>query len=450
MKRASNRYICQACGQSQVKWSGKCPTCGTWNSLLEEAPSLTSPSNRGRRLETTTLAQVNRNPTGPRLSTQIGEFDRVLGGGIIPGSLILLAGEPGIGKSTLLLEVANGIVATKPVLYVSGEESLDQLKLRAQRLGVKAAKLELASANNADDVATSVGSGQYGLVIVDSIQTMVTEQITSAAGTISQITASTQALLAAAKPAQTAVILTGHVTKEGNIAGPKILEHIVDVVLYLEGERFSNFKLIRGHKNRYGSTFEVGIFEMHERGLIEVTNPSAAFLQERQVSDGSVVLATLEGTRPLLVEVQALVSPSPFGYPKRTTAGFDLNRLNLLLAVLGKRGGIALGTHDVYVNVVGGMRVAEPAADLAVVLAVASAARGKPLSPQTAVYGEVGLSGEVRSVAQAEKRVQEAQKLGFSQIIAPAVKPLPKGLTIVGTISQAIKLSLVQPAGRQK
>ena len=430
---------------AHVKWSGRCPSCGAWNSLLEEAsvasntPGLVS---RGQIITAKPLASLSRLRSIARYQTGIRELDNVLGGGVVPGSVVLIAGEPGIGKSTLLLEAAAGVAKHKSVLYISGEESLDQLKLRTQRLKIAAKQLELASSVNSDDVAATIAAGRYQLVIVDSVQTMATAGLTAAAGSISQITNSTQLFLNAAKTAQVAVMLAGHVTKEGSIAGPKLLEHIVDVVLYLEGERFGNFKLLRSTKNRFGSTYEVGIFEMVERGLVPVANPSAAFLDERQGSDGSVVLATIEGSRALLVEIQALVSPSPFGYPKRTAVGFDLNRLSLLLAVLNKRAGMHLGTHDVYINIVGGMRVNEPAADLGVAMAIASAARSRPLNTDTVVFGEVGLGGEIRRVSQPDKRLAEAKKLGFKQAIAPPTQGGGSFIKPVRNLAEAIKLGL--------
>ncbi len=441
-KGLATRFVCQSCGASQAKWSGRCPACGAWNTLLEEEPRPNRLGTAGRALPTAFLNKSPKTSKTSRLKIGIAEVDRVLGGGLVAGSLVLLAGEPGIGKSTLLLEIANEIAKTSRVLYVSGEESLEQIELRAGRLGVTSARLELATSVSADDICASILSRHYTAVIIDSIQTVASANFSSAAGTISQITGSTQLVLGAAKQTGTSVILAGHVTKEGNIAGPKLLEHIVDVVLSLEGERFSHFKLLHSAKNRFGPTYEVGVFEMREAGLVAVENPSKALLSERQTSDGSVVLATLEGSRALLVEVQALVSQSPFGYPKRTAVGFDLNRLNLLLAVLSKRAGLQLGASDVYVNVVGGIRINEPAADLAVAVAIASAARSKPISDRTVVFGEVGLSGEVRSVGQPEKRIAEAQKLGFKQAIAPAQAIRSVFIKPVGSIAQAIKLGL--------
>lgn len=440
MPKATTKFVCQECGSAQAKWSGRCPTCGAWNSFIEES-SNTVAAQGGVTLAATSLKSIKADKARNRLNTNISEVNQVLGGGIVPGSLLLLAGEPGIGKSTLLLQLADQLGEDEPILYVSGEESLHQLKMRADRLKAQAAKLELVTSTSSDDIAATVASANYKLVIVDSIQTMATANVSSSAGTISQITASAQLLQAAAKQTHTAVLLVGHVTKEGNIAGPKILEHLVDVVLYLEGERFGTFKILRGIKNRFGSTNEVGIFEMKEDGLLPVANPSAALLSERTEGDGSVIFATVEGSRALLVEIQALVAQSNFGYPKRTVSGFDLNRLNLLLAVLGKRAGLNMSTHDVYVNVVGGLKIDEPAADLAVALAIASAARSKPLADSMVVFGEVGLGGEVRSIAQVEKRIAEAKKLGFKQAIGPQAEG--SFIKSVTSLSQAIKIAVV-------
>lgn len=434
MAKNSARFVCQECGNVESKWSGKCGNCGSWNSFVEEKPQATPlGSVTGAKLEATPATKVIANAHTARLSSDIDEIDQVLGGGIIPGSVILLAGEPGIGKSTLLLQLANSLAKKSSVLYVSGEESLNQIKLRADRLNALNAKLELATSTSSDDIASTISSGEYQLVVVDSIQTMATANVSSSAGTVSQITNSAQLLQNSAKNSHTAVLIVGHVTKEGNIAGPKILEHLVDVVLHLEGERFGGFKLLRGVKNRFGSTNEVGIFEMSSSGMTPVQNPSEAFLAERSGGDGSVVFPSLEGSRAVLVEVQALVSASPFGYPKRTAVGFDLNRLNLLVAVLTRRAGLNLGTQDVYVNIVGGLKLAEPAADLAVCLAIASAFRKKPTTTQTVVFGEVGLSGEVRRVEQSEKRLAEAKKLNFTKAISVAntktiIEAIKKGL----------------------
>lgn len=356
-----------------------------------------------------------------RLPTGIADLDTVLGGGILPAGVMLLAGQPGIGKSTLLMQVAAHVAEQSAVLYVSGEESASQVKLRATRLGATSGDdLQFVASTSADDIAATIRSGQYKLVIIDSIQTLSLEEIASAPGTVSQITNSSNVIIRAAKASGAAVILVGHVTKEGSIAGPKVLEHLVDVVLQFEGDRYGGFKVVRAVKNRYGSTSEAAIFEMNDKGLRVVENPSAALLAERQNADGSVVLATLEGNRPILVEIQALVNSTNFGYPKRTASGFDLNRLNLLIAVLEKRTKLNLSDKDIYVNVVGGLKLADRAADLAVAMAIASAAAGRKLDDGLVVFGEVGLGGEIRSAQGADKRLNEAKKLGFTQAIAPA------------------------------
>lgn len=357
-----------------------------------------------------------------RLVTGIDDVDTVLGGGIVIGSVNLIAGQPGIGKSTLLLQLAHAIAKNHKVLYVSGEESGHQVGLRAERLGVDASRLQMATSTSADDIATTVATKAFELVIVDSIQTVSTQVVTAAAGSVSQITNSTHLILNAAKQSNTAVVLVGHVTKEGSIAGPKVLEHVVDVVLQLEGDRYGGFKVLRAIKNRFGPTSESGIFEMVGEGLKPVVNPSAALLAERQVSDGSIVLATIEGTRPLLVEVQALVNKTSYGYPKRAASGIDLNRVNLLVAMLERRTKLRLGEQDIYINIVGGMRITEPAADLAVCLAIGSAAKGLQLRSNAVVFGEVGLSGEVRHVPFMDKRIAEAKKLGFEAAISPMQK----------------------------
>jgi DNA repair protein RadA/Sms len=375
----------------------------------------------------------------PRMASGIGEVDQVLGGGIVPGAVMLLSGDPGIGKSTMVLQLAALLGQDKKVLYVSGEESATQIKLRAERLGVKASKLELLTETNADAIAATVAVGDYALVIIDSIQTMVVEALTGSPGTVGQITASAQLLTAAAKRHNAATIVIGHVTKEGNIAGPKILEHLVDVVLYLEGDRYGSFKALRGIKNRFASTSEVGIFEMGEKGLVAVANPSEALLAERRPGPGSTVLATLEGSRPLLVEVQALVASSSFGYPKRTAVGFDLNRLNLLVAVLSKRGNLDLSNQDIYVNIVGGLRVTEPAADVAIILSIASALRNKSVPEDLVAFGEVGLSGEIRSVSQVGKRLAEAKRLGLKRAVGPQHGSVA-GMVGIGSVAEALKL----------
>ena len=442
MAKKAAQYVCSNCGAAHSSWSGKCQQCGEWNTLQEQlAPSTVAGSvSSGRNLQAETVATSLKRDKR-RLQTGMPDIDAVLGGGLVAGSVNLIAGQPGIGKSTLLLQLAHAVAGKTPVLYVSGEESAHQIGLRAKRLGTtNNAKLQLATSSSADDIAATIAAGDYDLVIVDSIQTISCAAITSAAGTVSQITNSTQLLTYAAKQSNTALILVGHVTKEGSIAGPKVLEHVVDVVLQLEGDRYGGFKLLRAAKNRFGSTTEAGIFEMVEQGMQPVKNPSAALLAERQVSDGSIVLATMEGSRPLLVEVQALVNRTSYGYPKRAASGFDLNRLNLLVAMLERRTKLQLGEHDIYINIVGGMQIREPAADLAVCLAIGSAAKGLQLKQNAVVFGEVGLSGEVRHVPQADKRVAEAKKLGFSGAIGPQQKGGKKvtGLHGVSTVREAL------------
>jgi DNA repair protein RadA/Sms len=440
-KKPISRYVCTNCGAQSATWAGKCSVCGEWNTLQEEltATAISRSVKSGRSLEHQSVS-ASVAADRPRLLTGMSEVDDVFGGGIVSGSVNLVAGQPGIGKSTLLLQLAYQIAAKVPVLYVSGEESAHQIGLRAQRLGALRPELQLATSTSADDTAATIASGDFQLVVVDSIQTMTASEISSAAGTVSQITNSTQLLTQAAKQSNTAVILVGHVTKEGSIAGPKVLEHVVDVVLQLEGDRYGGFKLLRAVKNRFGSTNEAGIFEMVEAGLQPVENPSAALLSERQVSDGSIVLATLEGTRPLLVEVQALVNPTSYGYPKRAASGFDLNRLNLLVAMLERRTKLKLAEHDIYINIVGGIKITEPAADLAICLAIGSAAKGLQLKQNAVVFGEVGLSGEVRHVPHADKRLSEAKKLGFDGAIGPQVKTGKKltGLHGVSDVRDAL------------
>ena len=427
MAKAKTQFVCQNCGAVHSKWSGRCDNCGEWNTLVEQiansgSSSVAKASGTGRPLAVQSIKDMTADDTSKRILTGAADLDSVLGGGILPGAVVLLAGQPGIGKSTLLLQVTAHIAKTTSVLYVSGEESASQVKLRAGRLGAESSeKLDFAASTSANDIAATVRGGQYDLVIVDSIQTLALDEITSAPGTVSQITNSSNVLIRAAKETGTAVILVGHVTKEGSIAGPKVLEHLVDVVLQFEGDRYGGFKIVRAAKNRFGSTNEAAIFEMFEEGLRPVENPSAALLAERNPADGSVVLATLEGTRPLLVEIQALVNPTSFGYPKRTASGFDLNRLNVLIAVMERRTKLNLSDKDIYINVVGGLKLNDQAADLAICMAIASAAAGRRLDDETVVFGEVGLGGEVRSVPGVDKRVAEAKKLGFKLAIAPKI-----------------------------
>lgn len=425
MAKKTVQFVCSECGTISPSWMGKCPQCGAWNSLQEEALLAATVAGgsvgNGHILQPNTVGQLVQHDQ-KRLKTGLPDVDAILGGGVVAGSVNLIAGQPGIGKSTLLLQLANSLAGRHKVLYVSGEESGHQIGLRAERLQAKAATLQLATSTSADDIATTIGTGEYELVVVDSIQTVACSAVGSSAGTVSQITNSTQLILATAKQSGTAVILVGHVTKEGSIAGPKVLEHVVDVVLQLEGDRYGGFKILRATKNRFGPTTEAGIFEMADMGLKPVQNPSAALLAERQVSDGSIVLATLEGTRPLLVEVQALVNKTSYGYPKRAASGIDLNRVNLLVAMLERRTKLQLADQDIYINIVGGMRITEPAADLAVCMAIGSAAHGLQLKANAVVFGEVGLSGEVRHVPYIEKRIQEAMKLGFECTIGPNQK----------------------------
>jgi len=425
--KARSNFVCQNCGASYPKWTGKCENCGEWNTLVEQvietkgASAVARSHSRGKILKPQSMRSIAAEDSVRRLPTGIADLDAVLGGGILPAGVMLLAGQPGIGKSTLLMQVAAHVSEQYAVLYVSGEESASQVKLRATRLGATSGDdLQFVASTSADDIAATIRSGRYKLVIIDSIQTLSLEEIASAPGTVSQITNSSNVIIRAAKASGAAVILVGHVTKEGSIAGPKVLEHLVDVVLQFEGDRYGGFKVVRAVKNRYGSTSEAAIFEMNDKGLRVVENPSAALLAERQNADGSVVLATLEGNRPILVEIQALVNSTNFGYPKRTASGFDLNRLNLLIAVLEKRTKLNLSDKDIYVNVVGGLKLADRAADLAVAMAIASAAAGRKLDDGLVVFGEVGLGGEIRSAQGADKRLNEAKKLGFTQAIAPA------------------------------
>lgn len=423
-KRDASQFICTNCGAVSAAWSGRCFNCGEWNTLQEQTAIVSTVAGAVSTGTKLTPQSVSKSlvKDHKRLISGVQEVDMVFGGGIVAGSVNLIAGQPGIGKSTLLLQLAYQLAKTQKVLYVSGEESAHQIGLRAERLGASGKSLQLATSTSADDIVSTTVSGDFDIVIVDSIQTLSCNAVASAAGTISQITNSTALLTQAAKQTNTAVILVGHVTKEGSIAGPKILEHVVDVVLQLEGDRYGGFKVLRAVKNRYGSTNEAGIFEMSDTGLQPVKNPSAALLAERQVSDGSIVLATLEGTRPLLVEVQALVNRTSYGYPKRAASGIDLNRINLLVAMLEKRTKLNLADQDIYINIVGGIRLTEPAADLAICMAIASASKGMQLKQNAVVFGEVGLSGEVRHVPFIEKRVAEAKKLGFEVAIGPVLK----------------------------
>ena len=422
MAKQSVKFVCSNCGAQSSSWAGRCNQCGEWNTLVEEV-QLVSPGGNGvkptGRILPSQDVLTSTKRSEKRIPTTIADVDAVLGGGLVHGGVVLIAGQPGIGKSTLLMQIANHIAKDRPVLYVSGEESEHQVAMRAARLSATASRLQIANSNQADDAAATIASKEFELVVVDSIQTMNAAGVSSASGSVSQITNSTNILLQAAKRSNTALIIVGHVTKEGSIAGPKILEHIVDVVLTLEGDAYGGFKVLRATKNRFGPTTEAAIMEMDEQGLKPVLNPSQALLEERQITDGSVVLATIEGTRPLLVEVQALVNKTSYGYPKRAASGIDLNRVNLLVAMLERRTKLNLAEMDIYVNIVGGLRLQDPAADLAVCMAVGSAAKGLKLKRNAVVFGEVGLSGEVRHVPFIEKRVSEAKKLGFDCAIGP-------------------------------
>lgn len=432
MAKIRTKYICQQCGGEQSKWVGKCPDCGAWNTLEEVAEIPQSPAQQRRQtlLATSAVAQGTQFPVllpdvqplaQERISVGYPEMDRVLGGGLVAGSLILIGGEPGIGKSTLLLQVSGAIARdVGPVLYVSGEESIEQVKMRAERLDILGERLYLLASIELDVIAEAINRLKPALVIVDSIQTVLSSHLTAAPGSISQVRECTLQLMQLAKSTLTPIFIIGHVTKEGTVAGPKALEHIADAVLYLEGERYHTYRLLRGVKNRFGATHEVGVFEMHGDGLTEVANPSAIFLADRSVgATGSAVVVSMEGTRPLLVEVQALVTPSNFGNARCTTNGIEHNRLLMLLAVLTKRVGLAVGSHDVYANVVGGFTLEEPAIDLGVAIAIASSYREKRIAPDMALIGEVGLSGELRAVSRLAMRVREAAKLGFKRCIVP-------------------------------
>jgi len=429
MAKPAARFVCQACGAVAPKWQGRCDACGAWNTLAEEAPPPAGPAARslgGRRVEFVGLQ--GSAPPPPRIATGSAEFDRVLGGGMVPGSAILVGGDPGIGKSTILLQAAARIAAAgKRALYISGEEAVAQVRLRAQRLGLGESPMQLAAATALRDIATTLEQERdAALVVMDSIQTVWLDSLESAPGTVAQVRAGAAELIRIAKARDFALVLVGHVTKEGTLAGPRVLEHMVDATLYFEGDRGHQFRILRAVKNRYGATDEIGVFEMTDRGLMEVANPSALFLAERRGNvSGSAVFAGIEGTRPVLVEVQCLLSPSAGGSPRRQVQGWEGGRLAMLLAVLETRCGLGLGMNDVYLNVAGGLRISEPAADLAVAAALVSAATDRPTDPGMVYFGEVGLSGEVRQVAQPDQRLREAQKLGFTAATLP--KRLARG-----------------------
>lgn len=425
--KSRSQFVCQQCGATYAKWVGQCTECKAWSSLVEQVnedvgakTAVAKGRASGKKLDFVKLSSVVPSDAKARLLTEFPDLNIVLGGGILKGSVALLAGQPGIGKSTILMQICAEVAKKHNVLYVSGEESAGQVKLRALRLGAESERLCFAASTLGNDIAKTIESGEFDLVIVDSIQTLAMDEISSAPGTVSQVTNCGNLIIQAAKATDTAVIIVGHVTKEGTLAGPKVLEHLVDVVLNFEGDRYGGFKTVRAVKNRFGSTNEVAIFEMGQEGLKEVENPSAALLAERTNTDGSVILATLNGNRPILVEIQALCNKSNYGYPKRTASGFDINRLNLLIAVLERRTKLRLSDQDVFINVVGGMKLADSAADLAVCMAIASAVAGRKLGEEYVVFGEVGLGGEIRSAFRADQRIAEAKKLGFKHAIGPA------------------------------
>jgi len=436
LARNTAHYVCQACGASHPKWSGRCDDCGAWNAIIEEAARESAPgglgkggARKGRAARVDFVGLKGNEPPLPRLETKLEEFDRVCGGGLVAGSALLVGGDPGIGKSTLLLQVVAAVADQARTVYISGEEAIDQVRLRAARLGLDTAEVGLATATNLRDILASldVADGP-DLVVIDSIQTMYVDSLDSAPGTVAQVRASAQELIRLAKRRQITILLVGHVTKEGMIAGPRVLEHMVDTVLYFEGERGHQFRILRSVKNRFGPTNEIGVFEMTDSGLMQVSNPSALFLSERPGNvSGTVVFAGVEGTRPMLVEIQALVAPSSFGTPRRAVVGWDGGRLAMILAVLETRCGLALGGQDVYLNVAGGLRITEPAADLAVAAALVSAFRDIPFPQDAVIFGEIGLSGEVRAVSQRDARLKEAAKLGFAEAIVPQARKSKKG-----------------------
>lgn len=415
-------FFCQNCGFESAKWMGQCPGCREWNTFVEETITTGTGKEKKKIIssEPVKLSEVSENQK-ERILTGIGELDRVLGGGVVSGSMILVGGDPGIGKSTLLLQVCQKLSErNKTVLYISGEESLHQIKMRATRIGKFTESLSLLCETNLDSIRTVIEKNKPEVVIIDSIQTMYNEEVSSAPGSVSQVRESTGVLMQIAKGLGVSVFIVGHVTKDGNVAGPRVLEHMVDTVLYFEGDRHASYRILRGVKNRFGSTNEIGVFEMRESGLSEVENPSEYMLNGRpEGASGSIVACSMEGTRPILMEIQALVCKTNFGMPRRTAAGCDYNRVNLLMAVLEKRLGINLSSCDAYVNIAGGIRMNEPAIDLGIVLALVSSYRDIPIGEKVVAFGEVGLSGEVRAVSMSEQRVQECKKLGFEKVIVP-------------------------------
>lgn len=427
MAKVKSKYVCQNCGYENPKWLGKCPECLQWNTFVEEIEEKMTPKQQSlaRQASRSTSRPVKINSIAPkreeRFSTSIPELDRVLGGGVIPGSLVLVGGDPGIGKSTLLLQVSNNVAETgKKVLYISGEESESQIKMRAKRLKVSSDNLYIYTENNLAAIELQIAEVEPDMVIVDSIQTMISPEINSAPGTISQIKEGTSKFMKISKSKSISTFIVGHVTKEGALAGPKLLEHMVDTVLYFEGERYNTYRLLRAVKNRFGSTNELGVFEMKSDGLVELENPSKVLIAEKPNDvSGSVIVSTVEGTRSMLLELQALVAPTNFGYPRRTTTGVDNNRVALILAVLEKVIGMQVQSQDVFVNIIGGLRINEPSMDLGIALAIASSFRNIPVDASVVVTGEIGLTGELRTVSFIEKRIMECEKLGFKKMVIP-------------------------------
>ncbi|MFC3885264.1 DNA repair protein RadA [Bacillus songklensis] len=456
MAKKKTKFICQDCGYESPKWMGKCPGCGNWNTMVEEVEQVAA-NRRGAFTGATTSTSLKpqsissiESTSEPRIFTKLSELNRVLGGGIVKGSLVLIGGDPGIGKSTLLLQTSAQLADSNyKVLYISGEESTKQTKLRADRLNINAPQLYVHSETNLELISHIISEMNPDFVVIDSIQTIYHPDITSAPGSVSQVRECTADLMRIAKTEGIAIFIVGHVTKEGAIAGPRLLEHMVDTVLYFEGERHHTYRILRAVKNRFGSTNEMGIFEMKESGLEEVLNPSEIFLEERsQGAAGSIVVASMEGTRPVLVELQALISPTSFGNPRRMATGIDHNRVSLLMAVLEKRVGLLLQNQDAYLKVAGGVKLDEPAIDLAIAVSIASSFRDIPSNPADVVIGEIGLTGEVRRVSRIEQRVQEAVKLGFKRVILPERNlggwNIPKGVEVVGvsTVAEALQYTL--------
>ena len=441
-------YFCQNCGHEESKWLGQCPVCKEWNTFAEEQVSITRSSTvrETNQAQILPLSQISADDH-TRMQTDIGELDRVLGGGIVPGSLVLVGGDPGIGKSTLLLQVCRNLSLKDEVLYISGEESLSQIKLRANRMGEFTDHLKIYCETSLEKIRTVIEKKKPSVVIIDSIQTMYSEEVSSAPGSVSQVRESTNIFMQLAKGLGISIFIVGHVTKEGTVAGPRVLEHMVDTVLYFEGDRHASYRILRAVKNRFGSTNEIGVFEMRQDGLAEVENPSEFMLSGKpEDASGSVVACSMEGTRPILIEIQALVCHSTFPSPRRTAAGADYNRVNLLMAVLEKRIGYPLSDYDAYVNIAGGIKMSEPAIDLGIVMAIVSSYKNQPIDEKMIVFGEVGLSGEVRAVNMPEQRVAEAKKLGFKTCVIPEVSREMvkgiKGINIIGvkTINDAIGL----------